>query len=253
MKVALISDIHGNVAALKSILKDIENEKANKVFCLGDSYINGPNPKEVFKILKENAIESVRGNTEDFIIDANRSNRNSESYLKLKDSIRPSVGWCSEIFSNEEIEGLSRLPIDIIYKLDEYYQLHVFHASPGDNRGILKENSEDTVFDTIIQHHQSQIFAGGHTHNTYVKRYKGRIFLNAGCSGICMERMDVEQGMILYPGTEYMLIETDGKGAIEIRYKRIRIDLAELIFEVDNSGMPLKEKRMEMLMNINTK
>ena len=47
MKIAIISDIHGNDEALTAVLKDIESEKCDKIFCLGDLAMAGPDPSKV--------------------------------------------------------------------------------------------------------------------------------------------------------------------------------------------------------------
>ena len=53
MKIAIISDIHGNDEALTAVLKDIENEKCDKIFCLGDLAMAGPEPSKVTNEIKE--------------------------------------------------------------------------------------------------------------------------------------------------------------------------------------------------------
>ena len=44
MKIAIISDIHGNIDALESVLRDIASEDCQKIFCLGDIAMAGPEP-----------------------------------------------------------------------------------------------------------------------------------------------------------------------------------------------------------------
>jgi len=62
MKLAIISDIHGNFHALEAVLKDISDQGADEVICLGDLATIGPQPREVIRKIQETGIRSLRGN-----------------------------------------------------------------------------------------------------------------------------------------------------------------------------------------------
>ena len=51
MKVAIISDIHGNMQALEKVLEDIKTENCDKIFCLGDIAMAGPEPVKVTELI----------------------------------------------------------------------------------------------------------------------------------------------------------------------------------------------------------
>jgi predicted phosphodiesterase len=62
MRVAIYSDIHGNLEALSSVLKDMKREEVDKKYCLGDIVGYGPNPNECIETVKENAEIILAGN-----------------------------------------------------------------------------------------------------------------------------------------------------------------------------------------------
>ena len=62
MKLAIISDIHGNYHALEAVLKDISDQGADKIICLGDLATIGPQPREVIRKIQEAGINSIMGN-----------------------------------------------------------------------------------------------------------------------------------------------------------------------------------------------
>lgn len=62
MKIAIISDIHANLEALKATMKDIEKRKVNKIICLGDTISKGVHPKECIEIIKNKCDIILRGN-----------------------------------------------------------------------------------------------------------------------------------------------------------------------------------------------
>jgi len=62
MKLALISDIHGNLEALNAVLKEIKKRKVKKVFCLGDIVDYGANSNECVDLIRKNKIPAIMGN-----------------------------------------------------------------------------------------------------------------------------------------------------------------------------------------------
>ena len=69
MKIAIISDIHGNNEALDAVLKDIKEQKCDKIFCLGDLAMAGPEPSNVVNrikdLLKNDNFFLIQGNTDE--------------------------------------------------------------------------------------------------------------------------------------------------------------------------------------------
>ena len=55
-KIAIFSDIHGNLEALDAILKDVKKNKISNIYCLGDIIGIGPNPKECLNLIIKNKI-----------------------------------------------------------------------------------------------------------------------------------------------------------------------------------------------------
>lgn len=52
-KIAIISDVHGNITALEAVMKDIESRNINKIYCLGDSVLKSCNSDLVIDLLRE--------------------------------------------------------------------------------------------------------------------------------------------------------------------------------------------------------
>ena len=77
MKIAVISDVHGNKSALDKVLDDIKQKKADKIYCLGDIAMGGYDPNytidKLFELKKEmnDDFEIIQGNTDKLIVDYN--------------------------------------------------------------------------------------------------------------------------------------------------------------------------------------
>ena len=65
-KIAIISDIHGNLEALKAVLKDIEERGLERVFCLGDMISKGTHQQECVNLIKENCDIVLKGNCDEY-------------------------------------------------------------------------------------------------------------------------------------------------------------------------------------------
>lgn len=66
MRTAIISDIHGHFDTLQTVLHDIENQRCDRILCLGDSVDGGSHSAEVVQLLRDQNILSVRGNHDEF-------------------------------------------------------------------------------------------------------------------------------------------------------------------------------------------
>ena len=69
MRIALISDLHGNEVALKAVLDDIEEVGVDQTICLGDVATLGPRPNAVLSMLRERGYPCILGNHDAFMID----------------------------------------------------------------------------------------------------------------------------------------------------------------------------------------
>ena len=95
MKIAIISDIHGNSEALKATLKDIEKRQVDKIICLGDTIAKGVHPKECLSLIRKKCEIVLQGNCDvyfsiehqniDEMDDWNKAEKLLGTYLKLRE------------------------------------------------------------------------------------------------------------------------------------------------------------------------
>jgi predicted phosphodiesterase len=72
MRVALVSDIHGNAVALRTVLKTVEQEDPDRIVCLGDVVANGPQPSESLEMITELGCPVVMGNVDEALLTPER-------------------------------------------------------------------------------------------------------------------------------------------------------------------------------------
>ena len=113
-KIAILSDIHGNITALEAVLKDIKQRKVNKIFCIGDYVVKCANPDAVIDCIRKNCDVVLKGNCDETI--------SSDRALQKKFWSRVKIG-------EERAAYLKGLPV-----MHEFYMsgqlVRLFHASP---------------------------------------------------------------------------------------------------------------------------
>ena len=82
MRIAVISDIHGNGVALDAALADIAKHSADTVVCLGDTVQGGPQPDQTIKKLREMACPIVLGNADAWLLKAESDSAEPTTILK---------------------------------------------------------------------------------------------------------------------------------------------------------------------------
>jgi diadenosine tetraphosphatase ApaH/serine/threonine PP2A family protein phosphatase len=118
VRLAIISDIHSNLEALRSVLDDIDRRQADRVICLGDIVGYGAEPSACVRLVRERAAAVVLGNHDAGVLNiANRSFFNPAALEALL--------WTSARLGDEELRWLSTLP----YRYSKDNMLFV-HAAP---------------------------------------------------------------------------------------------------------------------------
>lgn len=181
-RVAIISDIHGNLEATKKVLSDIKEKGIDKIICLGDIIAKGTHPNECINLIKENCFVVLSGNTDRHFT--------SEHDLKsISELEQKRIKWNREHVNDENVNYLQSLPF-----CHEFYMsgslVRLFHASPiKDDEVILNldtvaakskmfEPSSKTVSDKI-----ADVIVYGHIHHQYLDKFYNKTLINVGSVG----------------------------------------------------------------------
>jgi predicted phosphodiesterase len=234
LKVAIISDIHGNLTALGAVLPAIK--RFDRVICLGDIAAVGPQPRETIALLRKMKWPCVMGNTDESL-----ANSILENYDRLdtpqeeKRRMMTLDRWTATQLGESDRRFLSGFERTITVK-GRQASLLCYHGSPRSNReGILSTTPDDRVA-TILGNHSATIFAGGHTHVQMVRRLGGSIIMNPGSVGLPFEKDAA--GKFRNPArAEYSIVTFNGQ-ELSVELCRTAYDLAELEKAVRGSGMP---------------
>ncbi len=153
MRQAIISDIHSNLEALEAVLRDIDNQNIDHIYCLGDIIGYGPNPNEVTEIIKKRKISSVIGNHDAVITNPSLSKWFNTSARK---SVILNIEWLQE----ENKSFIGTLPISI--KTDSIFMVH---GCPPDSCLEYISWQNTNRMREIFHSFQQPICFVGHTHD----------------------------------------------------------------------------------------
>ncbi|MEN6378904.1 MAG: metallophosphoesterase family protein [Methanofastidiosum sp.] len=152
MKIAIMSDIHGNSEALSEVLIDIEKQSVDKIICMGDLVGYGPYPNEVVNTFIDQKIPSTLGNHDLATFDMELLN-------DLTGIAHESILLTLDILGKDEKKYLEKLPKSI-----DCRNFHFVHASPPDNvRGYITKKSVNEI-KYLFSQFDSKLCFIGHTH-----------------------------------------------------------------------------------------
>jgi predicted phosphodiesterase len=135
MRIAIISDIHGNLTALDAVLADLRQQKPDVVLHGGDLPYGGSNPAEVIDCVVQEGWKGVLGNTDEMLWDNSARPAQEASSPKLKPLFRVLFDLCGpatqKMIGESRLEWLRRLPPDLRFENAGHENLVLMHASPG--------------------------------------------------------------------------------------------------------------------------
>jgi len=168
MRIALISDIHANLAALEATFKDISAQAVDRIVCLGDIVGYNANPAECVALIRDNGVFCVAGN-HDLAVAGRITTRNFS-----KEAAR-STAWTRERLTADDLKFLGRLPL----KANIEDQLVVVHGALHPETGCESVRLDNAArrmltFQALLAHPSgARICAFGHTHHAAVYELHG--------------------------------------------------------------------------------
>jgi putative phosphoesterase len=183
MKVAIISDVHGNIVALEAVLRDLEQQgNIDHIVMPGDMFAFGAAPDEVFTALRHlpNA-RFVLGNTDRYLLEGTYPSTSSGD--GWQDKLLLSFHWTAEHLEREGLDFLKTLPPCQVIQ-DGNRQLLVVHGSPRSDEEGLTVKTRASELDSMPIGCQVAVLACGHTHVPMDRTLGSVRVVNAGSVGL---------------------------------------------------------------------
>jgi predicted phosphodiesterase len=172
MRIVILSDIHGNLAALEAVAAHLP--AADRVIVAGDLCLEGPHPAEVLDRLAELGWELLTGNTDRDIV---------ENPQDAKRKKREIVAWTRERLGQERIDRLAGLPF--LHRVDDggCALALVVHANPLNLEDQLYPTLSEEQLRPYLDAAGAPLLAFGHLHIPYVRPVAGVLLVDVSSVG----------------------------------------------------------------------
>jgi putative phosphoesterase len=228
-RIALLGDIHGNVAALDAALTQIEAARPDAIAITGDLVMNGPRPADVLarvRALDAAGAYVVQGNTDIAVADFDFSA--AFPWLEEVSTAQRAVAeWTHDQLSDDELAYLRRLPAERRIRVDDLLVL-VCHGSPGSQTEGLPADLDASVTVQRITRTDARAIACGHTHMAEVRDFGRRLIVNPGSCGFAFDGD---------AGAAWAMLTVDGD-ELEAELERAPYDPVPTADEVSARGLP---------------
>lgn len=235
-RVALVSDLHSNIEALGAVLKDIESQKVDHIYCLGDIVGYGPNPREVLQIVSTRVKISIKGNHEEAVL---------FRPMDFRDEAQSAVHWTRDELNNPKLPKKDVYKLwDFLGNLGEYYEendIQFLHGSPRDYlkeyvfpSDVKREDKLKDVFSKI-----NNICFHGHSHQPGIFTDKLKFYDPKSCNS----KIKLTKGLkyLINPGSvgqprdgdprsSYLIWEDD-----VITFRRVEYDFKKTMVKIFNT------------------
>lgn len=231
MRVALLSDIHGNCFALDAVLAALAAESIDQIVCLGDVAIFGPQPRAALTRIKVLGCPVVMGNTDAWALDPQPlPMRNEESHY-----FNAIERWSADQLTAADLAYIQTFQptvnIDLVGAT-----LLCYHGSPRSCHDMIVATTAPDELIPMFGDTAALILAGGHTHAQYARRYLDKIMLNPGSVGLPYEALP-DSTVRNPPWAEYAIV-TWLADNLQVELRRVAYDSRELIAYTRTTDMP---------------
>ncbi len=239
MRIALLSDIHGNAVALDAVLADMAGRGPfDQIVVAGDLVWAGPWPAEVVDRVQALGGVVIRGNTDAFFaqsLDDVPLGKNEDRYVNH-------MTWMQAQLGAARVAYLASLPFSHRISPAPGRDLFIVHANPLDMDRAITPNTPERELDELLVDSVTtrdwDVMAFGHVHIPFTRPWRDRLLVNVSSAGLPMDGD---------PRAAYTILTWDGR-AWQVEHRRVFYNAPRVAFEMRNGGMPRGKHFAERLM-----
>lgn len=227
-RVAVLSDLHANLPALRAVLADLAAIGCQSVWCTGDVVGRGPHPDEVVDELRRLEIPTVQGNWDEAVGLGRVQTGSAWASAEHEAEGLASLAWSAGRMREENRAWLRQLPTTLRLEIDGRSVL-LFHGSNLKQSDYLWSDRPIRVFGRIATDEGDDIVCFGHTHETFHRVVGAVHFVAAGSVG-CGEADDAR--------ARYAVLDVTEDG-VEVSFRGAEYDHLPVVEEMRRAGLGL--------------
>jgi predicted phosphodiesterase len=215
VRVALLSDMHGNAVAFRAALADLEERgKPDLIVALGDVAQGGPQPSECLELLHELGCPCVYGNSDEFLVTLDLGAEEAPDVERLMTTAE----WSREQLGHDGLDFLRSFEPTV-----EVGRVLCCHATPTSNEDVVLPDTEG------ISPVDADAVAAGHVHQQWLRRFDRTLWFCVGAIGVGR-------------WCEYALVDDE---TLAVEFRRIPFDLDTLIAVARAKDFPFFDRWVE--------
>jgi putative phosphoesterase len=230
-RIAVLSDVHGNLVALEAVLKQLKREKPDFVLVAGDLVLNGPDPNgtvDALRALEKDGGIIVSGNTDIAVGDFDYGSAFPQYQDGVPDTITAAAEWAHDELGDDQLDWLRRLPAERRIRAGDDQLVLVVHASPGSQtRGFDQELDANIVFERAAAT-DARVICVGHTHLPEVRDLGWKVIVNDGSAGYVFDGE---------PTASWAIVTVDGT-EVSAEIRRTEFDVLSVANAISERGLP---------------
>jgi predicted phosphodiesterase len=222
MRIAIVSDIHGNLTAFEAVLKDLRQTSPDLILHGGDLPHGGASPAEIVDRIRELKWQGVVGNTDEMLFNPESLTefaKQTPAMQPLLAAIQEMAEATCEALGEERLAWLRGLP-----RAQFHGPMALVHASPESTWRSPGHEASDAALESVYSPLGHPIAVYGHIHRSYIRRVSEMVVVNTGSVSLS------------YDGdcrAAYLLLD-DVKSTI----RRVEYDVDSEIEALANCGLP---------------
>jgi predicted phosphodiesterase len=230
-RLAVLSDVHGNLAALEATVAAIRAQAPDEILVAGDLVLNGPDPVatvDALRALQGDGARIVSGNTDIAVADFDYGAAFPWYQDGVPDTLRIAVEWAHDELSDEHLDWLRGLPAERRLWADDDTLVLTVHASPGSQTRGFDQALDVNVLVERASETDARVICVGHTHVPEVRDLGWKLIVNDGSAGYVFDGE---------PTASWALVTiTDDQVTAEIR--RTEFDALAVANAISARGLP---------------
>ena len=230
-RLAILSDVHGNAAALEAVRLAVRAARPDHVLVCGDHVLNGPHPCESVdgvRALEADGAIVIQGNTDIAVADFDYAAAFPWFPEGPPSTFVAAAEWAHDELGAERLGWLRRLPAERRVRVEDDTLLLACHASPGSQTAGFDPDLDPTAVLERMMRTDARIVACGHTHLPEVRDFGWRMIVNAGSAGYVFDGD---------PRASWALVTVDGD-EVTAEIQRVEYDVMPVANAISSRGLP---------------